>query len=401
MLLGPVFRAELLRTSRRGRFYGLRFFYGLALLLVIWTGYEGETSESSTVTIAKAAEAAYWMFLRFAVVQLILILMLVPALFGGAIADEKQRKTLHYLMASQLSSFEIVVDKMLGKGTYLAVFLALGLPVVCLVGLIGGVGPDYVTMAYVGTVSTALMAVALTVLVSTLTRKVRQAVLISYVLLLAWQFAPAVIMATGTWFYHWIYVWLEPVNTWVGATSPFSVFVLTGMSGGLGKGMTPVIVERFLWMVGLQAAASAALILLAVWRLRPAFRRHEATQPRRKWFGERKARRSTVRRRWWDRPDCGDDAMSWKERYFVRTDIFTKLVVLPATVFVSVFMVMYIGLDESVLMAVKGFLRRGAGGAGGGRRDSPGTDPGGVGVVYRHLAPGAGGGVGVVLDDRA
>ncbi len=141
----------------------------------------------STITIEQAARFAEEMFTTFAVVQLITILVLIPALFGGAIADEKQRKTLHYLMASQLSSFEIVVDKVLGRAPHVAVFLAVGLPVVCLLGLFGGVAPESVAIAYVGTFSTASMAVAMTVLLSTLARKVRQAVLVAYILLLAWQ----------------------------------------------------------------------------------------------------------------------------------------------------------------------------------------------------------------------
>ena len=41
MLMGPIFRAELLRTARRGRYYILRFVYGTILLLLFWSGYEG------------------------------------------------------------------------------------------------------------------------------------------------------------------------------------------------------------------------------------------------------------------------------------------------------------------------------------------------------------------------
>ena len=99
-------------------------------------------------TIDEVARFAENTFFNFAVVQLVAILLLIPALFGGAIADEKQRKTLHYLMASRLSSFEIVVDKVLGRAPHLAVFLGMGLPVVSLLGLFGGVPPESVAVAY-------------------------------------------------------------------------------------------------------------------------------------------------------------------------------------------------------------------------------------------------------------
>ena len=47
--------------------------------------------------------------------QGIALLCLIPALVAGVIADEHQRKTLHYLLASRLSSAEIVLGK-LGAG---------------------------------------------------------------------------------------------------------------------------------------------------------------------------------------------------------------------------------------------------------------------------------------------
>jgi hypothetical protein len=72
---------------------------------------------------------------------------------------------------------------------------------------------------------------------------------------------------------------------------------------------------------------------MAAWRLRPAFRRQEETPARRTWFGNAGARGR--RKRWFARPDCGTDAVLWKERYFAPADIFTKLVLLPAIVIVT------------------------------------------------------------------
>jgi ABC-type transport system involved in multi-copper enzyme maturation permease subunit len=171
MLLGPIFRAELLRTARRGRYYILRFIYGAILLLLFWSGYAGTFRGAPSATIAAVAMFALETFFTFVIVQLVAVLVLIPPLFGGTIADEKQRKTLHYLMASQLTASEIVVDKVLGRLTHLAILLAMGLPIVSILGLIGGVPPEYVVGAFIGTVSTCAFAVALTVLISTLGRR--------------------------------------------------------------------------------------------------------------------------------------------------------------------------------------------------------------------------------------
>ena len=153
MILGPVFRGELLRTARRGRYYWLRFLYGGILLFLVWSGYQERFWDTSTATIAAVAEFAELTFVRFAIVQLVTILLLIPPIFGGSIVDEKQRKTLHYLMASQLSGTEIILDKVLGRLPHLVVFLAMGLPIVSILGLFGGIPLDEVIFAYVGTSS--------------------------------------------------------------------------------------------------------------------------------------------------------------------------------------------------------------------------------------------------------
>ena len=83
--------------------------------------------------------SARTIFVTFAVVQAVVVLLLTPALVGGAIADERQRKTLHYLLTSELSSVEIVMGKLAARLLQVGVLVALGLPVVSLIGLFGGV----------------------------------------------------------------------------------------------------------------------------------------------------------------------------------------------------------------------------------------------------------------------
>jgi ABC-type transport system involved in multi-copper enzyme maturation permease subunit len=239
MLMGPIFRAELLRTARRGRYYVLRFDYGSVLLLLVWSGYEQAFGSDQTATIAAVANFAFESFIMFAVVQLLTVLVLVPPLFAGTIADEKQRKTLHYLMASRLSGGEIVADKTLGRLPHLVVFLAIGLPVISLIGLFGGVPPEFVIVAYVGTVSSCVFAVALSVLVSTLARRVRYAVLVSYVLIFFWLFIPSFVAFFGSRMYGLTYQWIQPVNDWLQQLSPFAVWFSLRCAELLAFGFLP------------------------------------------------------------------------------------------------------------------------------------------------------------------
>jgi ABC-type transport system involved in multi-copper enzyme maturation permease subunit len=66
-----------------------------------------------------------------------LALALTPALVARVVADEKQRKTLHYLLASRLTSPEIALGKLLVRMLYLAVLLGVSLPVLSLLVLMG------------------------------------------------------------------------------------------------------------------------------------------------------------------------------------------------------------------------------------------------------------------------
>jgi hypothetical protein len=121
-----------------------------------------------------------------------------------------------------------------------------------------------------------------------------------------------------------------------------------------GPGGVAALLEPFLWMVGLQTAAGLAFLLLAVQQLRPTFRRQETGTRRLTWFGPKQRRP-----RWMNRPECGTDAMLWKECHFARTDVFTKLVVLPATILLSVALLLTSGVDEGIWGSLKELVHEG------------------------------------------
>jgi hypothetical protein len=353
MLMGPVFRAEVLRAARQRRYYVLRLVYGLLLLLLVWIGYERMRLTRPVTRLADVAAFAADTFYAFAVVQLITLLLLVPAVYGGAIADEKQRKSLHYLMASQLSGVEIILDKVLGRSSHLVVFVAIGLPVVSLLGLFGGISAASVIVAYVGTFSTAAFAIAMTVLISTLARRVRDAIVTSYLLMLGWLFLPSLLLAFGPTFFRATYAWIRPVNGWLFDTSPFGVWFRSRFFIGLGL-TTASMIHQLMWMIGNQLAGAMVLLVVAVWRLRPTFRRQEE-MPARRARGRAKAGRG--RRRWFAHPECGDDPILWKERYFTPVDRFTRVVVLPAIVVITLPLVLLTETEGHLGEIIADFLR--------------------------------------------
>jgi ABC-type transport system involved in multi-copper enzyme maturation permease subunit len=312
MLPGPVFAFELMSTSRRGRFYLVRAFYGIVLFLILWSVHAAWTSENGAELPAHTVKFfAFSAYGGISVGQEILVLMLTPALVAGVVADEKQRKTLHYLLASRLTSPEIVIGKLLVRMLYVAVLLGVSLPVLSLLVLLGGIDPRLVLLACGATFSTAWFLAALSIWVSTIARRVREAFFVAYGLEALWLFSPFIFrnLPLSRWpIADNVVSWLAE---WVGTSSPLHVARELLFGTLLGGGSRASDLYLVGWMTGLQSVFGLILAVLASWQLRPVFQRQEGGA-RAPWgLGSL----WTPRRRWrlWRRPALGSQPMMWKE----------------------------------------------------------------------------------------
>ncbi len=220
MLPGPVFTFELMTTARRATLYATRALYAIVLLLILWgihstwTGaYEG------TIPIRMLRWFALSCLGALAFGQELLVLLLTPTLVAGVIADEKRRKTMHYLLASRLTGPEIVLGKLLARMLYMGVLLGVSLPVMSMMVFFGGLDPLLVLMVGAGLFSTAWFLGALSIWVSTIARRPREALFVTFGLESLWLIVPPFVQphfATG-WLSSDTLSWLME---WVGASSP-------------------------------------------------------------------------------------------------------------------------------------------------------------------------------------
>src|SRR5262249_49405705 len=144
---------------------------------------------------------------------------------------EHQRKTLHYLLASRLSSLEIVLGKLGARLLHVGTFVALGLPVVSLVALYGGLDPWRVLSIYSGTFSTVLFVGGLSIFISVLARRPRDAILAAYALEAVWLLGPP---ATGdiARYLDGPLGWVWPITVLLILTNP--LIILERMTNGYG-----------------------------------------------------------------------------------------------------------------------------------------------------------------------
>jgi len=290
-LLGPVFAVELVTTARRARYYALRSGYAAILLALVGLSYWQIRQETAAPSPSRMVAFAGSLFTVLNGVQAVAVLFLTPALVAGTIADERQRKTLHYLLASELTGREIVGGKLAARLLHALVILAAGLPVLGLLTLFGGIDPRQVALSFAGAASTAFFVACLSIFASAVSKRVRDAVGLAYLLELGWLIGPwvATSLVSG---------WREaeaivgPVDAWLLASQPTALVPV-------GSWFDDAAIARLGWMIGLQVAFGLGFAALAVWRLRPGDRAVAAG-------GGSEGRRLFAR-------PVGDDPMLWKE----------------------------------------------------------------------------------------
>jgi ABC-type transport system involved in multi-copper enzyme maturation permease subunit len=310
---GPVFRRELGSAARGRWFYLVRALAAGALACHVGLSVplrEGLT-EAGDWSPGRVAELATRALRTFESTQFVLVLALVPLLVAGSVAEEKERGTLGLLLAGRLSSLEILADKLSARFLMVLALVLSGLPVLAMIGLLGGVDPGELVMAYGLTLTSAWFVASLSMLVSVHARSASGAVVGAYAAGLAWLFLPV-------WFVVWLGTtgpsrfvgWLRPVAREVARSSPVSFLWTRDLWGGWA--MTPRgQVQMLQQMASLQVLGGLVLLGQAARRLRPVYRAQVGgvRENRLGWL----ARMAGLRGR--SRPPCGDDAMAWKERY--------------------------------------------------------------------------------------
>ncbi len=324
---GPVFQAECMTTARRRRYYVIRFLYGLLLLSIVSMAFQAFSWVWSSVgpyngRSSALADMANSIFMSFVAAQVLTVLCVTPAMVAGTIADEKQRKTLHYLLASQLSSLEIVGGKLAARMLHLIVLISAGLPIISILGLIGGVDPVLVVVSFLGTLTTAYAIAGMAIFVSTLANRARDAIIIAYGILIALLLVPSVLPATLSQSAPGLADWISTITSPIVRLDPFQLLSLTEPKPDLALNLAMMAVGH--------VVIGSLFMVLGVFCLRPAFgrggrvRTTAATGPARK-------------RRFWSRPEVSDVPMVWKECHVTSLPLFIRISVGLVAVFIVVF----------------------------------------------------------------
>ena len=139
MFIGPVFTREVTIAPRRDRTFVARAVYGGLLLLLIstaWLVMAGTQLITDTGDFSRFGMNLFRLITPF---QLVLMLFFSAVLSAGAVAQEKDRKTLLLLLLTRLSNSELVLGKLLASILEVLLFLAISVPIFLMMALLGGI----------------------------------------------------------------------------------------------------------------------------------------------------------------------------------------------------------------------------------------------------------------------
>jgi ABC-type transport system involved in multi-copper enzyme maturation permease subunit len=134
----PLLGKELREQSARKQMYVIRVVYALGLFGAFIVYYVRHLAEGSILALGRGLEP----FQFLVTAQLFTIYLFLPPLMAGALAQEKERDTLGLLFLTDLTPWELILQKYVGRLIPMLTLLFLSLPLLAVAYSLGGVSAD-------------------------------------------------------------------------------------------------------------------------------------------------------------------------------------------------------------------------------------------------------------------
>ena len=257
-MLGPIFGREWLTLPRRSRHYLQRSVYLGGLWVLALTAWQTLVGWEITATLGDHARFGRLAFQILALVQLTLVMFFAALAAASAVALEKDRRTFLLILLTDLSNYEIVLGKLLGSLLQLGIFLAVTIPLLSILLLLGGIAPLQILEVVVVLGATGLASGSLGSLVALWRERTFQSLALTVLILVLF-----ISLIEGLAFLP--ESWLPPgtIALWQARLQPF-----TALQQVLDPPMTPPA-----WPIAYQfgLAMTGLAVLLngtALWKLR-------------------------------------------------------------------------------------------------------------------------------------
>ena len=174
----PIFAFSAIRRMRSARTPLLITLYSLLLALLAYFPVYGRFM-GATVTLGDMRLSvdgyAYMIMLQFA-----LLVLVAPAMTAGSISGERERQTLDLLLVTNTGAVKLVLGKLLESFSFLALMVMCSLPMLSLVLITGGATFAQVLVSVAFLLLTALAALSVGLVCSSLFQRTVTATVMSY-----------------------------------------------------------------------------------------------------------------------------------------------------------------------------------------------------------------------------
>ena len=186
MLAGPVFSREVTSAPRRPRLYIWRAAYVGALLVLLSTAWQVLTGTQTVTDTGELARFGIRAFQLLAPLQLAVSLFFGALSSAGAVAAEKDRRTLDLLLLTRISNVELVLGKLFASLLSIVSLVLAVLPLFMLVALLGGVSFRQVGRVVAVALASAITAGSLGTLLAFWREKTFQALATTLLAIVLW-----------------------------------------------------------------------------------------------------------------------------------------------------------------------------------------------------------------------
>ena len=203
--------------------------------------------------------------MTIASIELALVLLVAPATTAGAICLDKARGTLDHMLLTDLSNTEIVLGKLGVRLMPVFGLIACVLPVLAVLGLLGGIDPIAAIGSFLTAIGCAVLGCSLALTLSVWGRKTRDVLMLTYLIIILWLFCRYV--SNLTWRFSGLsslQYYLPTLGEWLDFLNPFYL-VWEPYSGRAGVSMASYVEFLAVCLV-----VSSGLVGLATWRIRAA-----------------------------------------------------------------------------------------------------------------------------------
>ena len=196
----PILAREL-RRRMRGRWTGIVLTLYLAVLggvsyVIYSSASRTNTPLAGGLDPTSAASVGRLMFETLLTCMLLLVLLIVPGMTAGAIAGERERRTLAPLQMTLLSQRSIVAGKLVASLAFGLLLVVTAVPLVSVSYLVGGVTIQEIVRGTAMVLFVAITVACIALWCSSVLRLVQSSMLLAYALVLLLLVGTAMVYGT-------------------------------------------------------------------------------------------------------------------------------------------------------------------------------------------------------------